>query len=393
MSPRHDLLLARDFPPMDGGIARWMAAIADGYPGGALAVSTGTAPCAPLGMREQRVDRIDVPVDRLRTVAGLLVWSRRAVELARDPAVRFAWCDTIRPAGYAAHWAFRRTRLPYGIMVVGNDVLTLRQKLSRNPLKRSVMRSVLGDAAVFVAISHWTAARFRDRLIELGLDTAAARIRVIPLGTDPARWRVDPDAGTAFRARRGLPDGRWLITVARLVDYKGIDTAIGVLAGLVADYPDVRYLVVGRGPDEQRLRTLAAGAGVADRVHLLTDVSDDELPGAYAMANVYVGLTRETELDVEGFGISFAEAAACGLPVLATRTGGIPDAVVDGETGALVAQDDIAGMTAALRLLLRNPDGARRLGAAGRERVERYLNWDRVVGEMRGIAEECGRGR
>jgi phosphatidyl-myo-inositol dimannoside synthase len=120
-------------------------------------------------------------------------------------------------------------------------------------------------------------------------------------------------------------------------------------------------------------------------------VSDAELPAAYSIASVYVGLTRETELDVEGFGISFAEAAACGLPVLATRSGGIPDAVIDGETGALVAEDDTAGITAAMRLMLRNPEGAHRLGDAGRERVERYLNWDRVVQEMRGIAEEFGR--
>ena len=149
--------------------------------------------------------------------------------------------------------------------------------------------------------------------------------------------------------------------------------------------------MIGRGPDEQRLLALAEGAGVADRVHLLTDVSDDELPAAYSMASVYVGLTRETELDVEGFGLSFAEASACGLPVLATRSGGIPDAVVDGETGALVTQDDEAGATAALRLMLRNPEGARRLGAAGRERVVRYLNWERVVAEMRGIAGEFAR--
>ena len=131
--------------------------------------------------------------------------------------------------------------------------------------------------------------------------------------------------------------------------------------------------------------------GVAERVHVLTDVTDDELPAAYSLGECYLGLTRETAVDVEGFGISFAEAAACGLPVIGARSGGIPDAVVDGETGVLVGPDGFAAIEAAVRRLLGDRAMARRFGAAGRDRVERYLNWDRVVREMRGIAAECGR--
>jgi phosphatidylinositol alpha-1,6-mannosyltransferase len=106
------------------------------------------------------------------------------------------------------------------------------------------------------------------------------------------------------------------------------------------------------------------------------------------MADIYLGLTRETALDVEGFGISFAEAAACGVPVVAARSGGIPDAVVDGDTGLLVDPLDESEIDAAARGLLGNAALARRLGAAGRERVVAYLNWTRVVKEMRTIAAE-----
>jgi phosphatidylinositol alpha-1,6-mannosyltransferase len=391
--PQHDLLFAHDFPPMGGGIARWMAALANGYPPGTLTVSTGSVAgsAAADAASPQRIDRVWVPVTHLGTLVGRFFWSRRAVRLARDRATRFAWCDTIRPAGYTAQWVFRRTRLPFGIMVVGNDILVLRARVAGRPITRRLMQSILGRAAAFVAISEWTAEQCRTLLRELDLVSAAARVRVVPLGTDPIRFHADPVGAASFRNRRGLPDGRWLVTVARLVEYKGIDTGVRLLARLRHAYPDLHYAVVGRGPYEAALRALATELGVADRVHLLTDVSDDELPAAYSNGEVYIGLTRETTLDVEGFGISFAEAAACGLPVIGARSGGIPDAVVDGETGVLVDPDDLAAVAAVARRLLGDPVLARRMGSAGRDRVERYLNWDRVVREMRGIAEELGR--
>ncbi|MGH7524365.1 MAG: glycosyltransferase family 4 protein [Gemmatimonadales bacterium] len=389
----HDILFAYDFPPMGGGIARWMQAIALGSPPGSLTVSTGTLPGAVASdaALPQRIDRIPVHADRLRTVPGLLAWSRRGVALAREPGARFAWCDTARPAGYPAHWVWRRTGLPYGIMIVGGDLMTLRKRTARSRFKTRIMRRILGDAAALVAISRWTADHTSRLLLELELEAAIAKIRVLPLGTDPARWRRDPDGASSFRRKRGLPEGTWLITVARLVEYKGIDTAIRVVATLSAEHSELHYAVVGRGPDAPRLQALCRELGVADRVHFLDDVSDDELPAAYSMANVYLGLTRETADDVEGFGISFVEAAACGLPVVAARSGGIPDAVQDGETGLLLAPDDVTGVAAAIDRLLRNSDQARGMGDAGREMVENHLNWNRVVDEMREIAAELGR--
>ena len=137
--PVHDLLFAHDFPPMAGGIARWMAALAQYYPPQALTVSTGMMAGAAASDAHfpQSIDRVAVRSERLRTLGGVSRWSRRAVTLARDPAARFAWCDTLRPSAYPAHWAFRRAGLPYGIMVVGNDLLTLRPKLRRAGPKRA----------------------------------------------------------------------------------------------------------------------------------------------------------------------------------------------------------------------------------------------------------------
>lgn len=390
---RRDLLLTYDFPPLGGGIARLMEEIARGYPAGELLVSTGSVDdqneiTPPL---PNPVERLSVPSSRLKTVQGQLLWSRRVAALGRDRATRFAWCGNIRPAAVPAKWAWERTGLPYGILVYGGDILQLRVKLSHSAVKRRTWRRVLVDAAAFVAISRWTAERFEELLADVGLEGLREKIRVVPLGTDPARFRPDPAAAREFRARRRLPEGRWLLTVARLVPHKGMDVAIDVMARLAAEHPDLHYAVVGRGTHEGALRAMAAERGVADRVHLLTDVADDELPAAYATGDVYLGLSREAGLDAEGFGISLLEAAATGLPVVAGASGGIADAVAVGESGILVDPLDVEAAADTVRHLLADTALAHRLGESGRARVERSFTWSRVVSDLRGIADELGR--
>lgn len=369
-----------------------MEEIALGYPAGSLIVSTGLMPESAAGdvRLPNRVDRVDVPAGRLKTAPGLLRWAHRATKLARDPRARFAWCGNIRPAAFPAKWAKERTGLPYGIMVYGGDLLALSHKLSRSRLKRQIYRPILAEAAVYVAISEWTATRCRQLLQGLGIPDQG-RVRIVPLGTDPERFRPDPKGGAEFRARRGLPDGKWMLTVARLVPHKGIDMTIQVLGGLALTQPDLRYLVIGRGPHEAALQELARSLGVTDRLHILTDVGDDELPSAYASADYYLGLSREDGLDAEGFGISLVEAAAAGLPVIGGRSGGVADAVADGETGQLVDPLDPQQAADAVHHLLNDSALAERLGEAGRVRVLRGYTWPRVVGDLRAIAEELGR--
>jgi phosphatidylinositol alpha-1,6-mannosyltransferase len=123
-------------------------------------------------------------------------------------------------------------------------------------------------------------------------------------------------------------------------------------------------------------------------VRFLTDVPDRDLPAIYNCAEVYLGVSRLMEQRVEGFGISIAEASACGIPVVAGRSGGIPEAVRDGETGLLVDAESAEAVSDALRLLLDDSALRARLGGAGRCAVETYYNWDRVAGDLARIGHE-----
>ena len=389
MSPH--LLLAYDFPPIGGGIARWMAELAKRYPAGSLVVSTGQSGDSSDvdASFPNRVDRLGISSRRLRTIQGILLWSRRVAVLTRSTDAEFIWCGNIKPAAYPAKWTMERTGVPYGILLHGGDLLILQHQIHQSAVKRTAAAALLSSAAVLVANSEWTRDRCLTVLSELEIDVPTDRVRVVPLGADPAFFRPGIDTRDV-RARYGLEDGRWLVSVARLTRHKGIDTALKALARLRRHYPDLRYAVVGSGEEREALEMEARELGVADRVRFLTDVPDRDLPALYNCAEIYLGVSRLMEQRVEGFGISLAEASACGIPVIAGRSGGIPAAVRDGETGLLVDADGADAVVEAVSGLLGDPGLRARLGAAGRRAVESHYNWDRVTADLRRIGHELG---
>lgn len=389
-----DLLLTFDFPPMGGGIARWMGEIARRYPPGELIVSTGSIANAEFSDASfpNRIDRLGLPARRLRTIQGLVLWSRRVTRLIHQHGARFLWCGNLRPAAYPAKWAHQRSGLPYGVLVHGGDLLAVRHNYRDSRVKRLTARALIGTADVLVANSRWTHDLTCEVLRELGLAERTGRVRVVPLGTDPALFQPGLDPAP-IRVRYRLPAGRWLVTVARLVPHKGLDTTIRALARLASSHPDLHYAIVGQGSYQPSLLALAEAEGVGERVRFLTDVTDEQLPAVYALADVYVGVSRQTARDVEGFGISLLEASASGKPVVAGRSGGMPDAIRDGETGTLVDAEDPDAVARAVAALLGDRGRAAAMGAAGRRAVESFYNWSRVVADLRALSAEASAAR
>jgi phosphatidylinositol alpha-1,6-mannosyltransferase len=385
------LLLTYDFPPIGGGIARWMAELAKRYPAGSLVVSTGQqgdASDVDAGF-PNRIDRLSIASRRLRTFQGILLWSRRVAVLARSTDAEFIWCGNIKPAAYPARWTMERTGTPFGILLHGGDLLILQHQVHQSAIKRKTAAALLSSAAVLVANSEWTRDRCLTLLSELEIDAPPDRVRVVPLGADQEFFRPGLDT-REVRARYGLGQRRWLLSVARLTRHKGIDTVLHALARLGARHPDLGYAVVGTGEEQEALESEARELGVADRVRFLTEVPDRDLPALYNAAEIYLGVSRLMEQRVEGFGISIAEASACGVPVVAGRSGGIPAAVCDGETGVLVDAERVDAVAEAVGALLDDPARRARLGAAGRRAVESRFNWDRVTADLARIGHELG---
>ncbi|HZS60582.1 MAG TPA: glycosyltransferase family 4 protein [Gemmatimonadaceae bacterium] len=361
---RH-VFVTQDYGPDLGGIARVHVELCRrlAHAGGVLVSTVSHANASEFDAGEPyRIAREPFDIAAAKRAANQVRWAQSL------PKTGILHCGNIRPAGYPV-WYMRR---PYVVYVYGLDLLKERRKIAVNPVKRWTLRRILGDARGIVAISQWSADLTREVMREAGIKRPPP-VAAIDLGTDPDFFRP------------GVVEKNALLTVARLVPHKGQDVVIRALARLPAT---VRYTVVGAGPDRPRLEAIAQAEGVAQRVAFTGALSDDAIAKAYASADVYVGLSREEGVQAEGFGISFIEAAASGVPSVAGRSGGVASAVRDGETGVLVSPTDPAAAAAAIRRLLDDRALRDKMGHAARAAVESHYNWDRVARETIAFVEK-----
>jgi phosphatidylinositol alpha-1,6-mannosyltransferase len=200
-------------------------------------------------------------------------------------------------------------------------------------------------------------------------------VSVLTPGVDVDRFR--PDLPTEdIRARFGLQDRPLVVCVSRLVTRKGQDVLIRAMQTIRRRVPDAALLIVGGGPSETRLRRLAASAPPRS-VYFAGQVPAEDLPRYYAVGDVFAMpcRNRSAGLEVEGWGIVFVEAAACGRPVVVGDSGGARETLVDGETGFLVDGSSVAEVADAVATLLVDPALAASMGKAGRAWVEAEHTW------------------
>ena len=391
---RH-LFITQDFGPDLGGMARHQVELCRRFPPGSLVVATVAHPGAAAfdPGEPYPIERQDFPFARAGRFANQLRWARWLRRRVGRGAggVDLVHCGNVRPTGYGVWWTSRRAGTPYLLYVYGGDLLRERQKAARSAIKKASARAIFGRAAGVVAISDWSTRLVRDVMAEVGVRRAPP-VANIPLGTDPAQYSP-ANADPSLRAAHGIGDAPVLLTVARLVPHKGQDVVIRALAALSPEFPGLRYVLIGEGHDEARLRALATELGVADRVIFAGAPRDDATVARwYATATLYVGLSRvDREINAEGFGIAFLEAAASGTPCVAGDSGGVRSAVRDGETGFVVPPTGLDDAVRAMRLLLADDGRRAAMAAAGRRAVEAYFNWDRVARETLDFAAECAR--
>jgi phosphatidylinositol alpha-1,6-mannosyltransferase len=269
--------------------------------------------------------------------------------------------------GFLGLWTERFLRLPFVIYAHGNEILDAMNASYVKP------RLALQRASRVFANSRFTA----DLVLQAGVDSA--KIVIIRPGCDTDRFSPrTPDKAFREKILGARRDSRVLLTVG-LERLKGHDMVIRALPRLLKTNSDVTYLIAGAGPIDD-LDALACECGVRDHVVFLGLVPEEDLPGLYAVSDIFVMPSRQNLAvhSVEGFGLVYLEASASGKPVIGGRSGGVPDAVVDGTTGILVDPMDPDNIADTIRTLLSRPELSNELGENGRRRTVSEFRWESV---------------
>jgi phosphatidylinositol alpha-1,6-mannosyltransferase len=367
------LLVTNDFPPKTGGIQNYLLELWSRLPSGSTAVLT-----TPFdGAAEFDADQ-PMPVfrDRSRVLLPTRALARRVDALAAELEVDLVLLDPAVPLGIIGPWLER----PYGVIVHGAEVTIP----GRSPVSRRVLARVLAGSRVVIAAGGYPAS---EAMRCAGVDLPTI---VIPPGVDTERFEpVDIDRRRSTRERFGLDvDAPLVLGMSRLVPRKGFDVVIDAAATLASTMPGLQVAIAGSGRDRRRLERRAVRRGVD--VSFLGRVDDDDLAPLLASADVFAMLCRDRwfGLEQEGFGIVFLEAAACGVPSVAGRSGGSSEAVIDGVTGLVVARPrDVRAAASGIGSLLADGPRRRVMGGAARTRVANDYTYDLLAERLhRGLA-------
>ncbi|RBY82582.1 alpha-(1-2)-phosphatidylinositol mannosyltransferase [Geodermatophilus sp. TF02-6] len=369
------LVVTNDFPPRQGGIQTFVAALLARRPPWSLVV---------LASRSPGWEAYDaaLPYPVVRRPTGVLLPTPATARTAAGLARRYG-CDT----------AFFGAAAPLGLLAPALREVGVRHLVGAThghetgwvalPGARQLVRRIAGGLDVLTYISGYTRARLAPVL------GGVTRMAQLSPGVDVDLFTPAAD-GAAVRERYGLGEAPVVVCVSRLVARKGQDVLVAGWPRVLARHPDARLLLVGGGPLEGRLRRAVAARGLAHSVVLTGPVPPQQLPEHYAAGDVFAMpcRTRRGGLDVEGLGMVYLEAAACGLPVVAGTSGGAPETVREGVTGHVVADPRSPGAVAeAVAGLLDDPVRARRMGAAGRAWVERRWSWATIAATFAELLE------
>ena len=358
------LIITLEFPPQVGGIATYVQDFAAALPPDNIVV---------LAPKSTQPDNYPFKVIRKKLLARFwwprwlkLTW--HVLRIIKKENIEIILLHHVLPVGYAALIACWIKKIPFIIFSHGTDIAAA----SRRPWKRLMVKMVCRSAEQIVMNSESLKRRF---LIKFG----QFRTKIAVVYPCPNKIFSEPVPATQINdiANRLAIGGRKVIlSVARMVDGKGFPHMVRVIKEVADQVPNITWLIIGTGPKLAEIIDLVQKNSLQNIVRFVGEIPHSDLPNYFQASTLFALLTHPDNGQEEGLGLVFLEAAASGLPCIAGKSGGVEEAVVNGQTGFVFdVYQNQKSISEGIVSLLTNESLAKRLGQAGKERILAEFNW------------------
>lgn len=356
------LLVTNDFPPTVGGIQSYLRDFVGTLPPHEIVVFASTQDARAAKDYDAQLPFQVVRWPR-RVMLPTPATSKRMCELIAQFDIETVWFGAAAPLGLMGKAAKAAGARRVVASTHGHEV-----GWAKLPGARSVLRRIGNATDVVTYISDYTLRRLKPVF-------GSVDWRHVPSGVDTERFRPQVEK---------VPQRPTVCCISRLVARKGQDSLIRSWPEVVRRFPDAQLVIVGSGRYLRRLNKLAAPLG--DAVRFTGALNDAERTTLLASADVFAmpARTRLGGIDVEGLGIVYLEAQACGVPVIAGTSGGAPETLT-ADSGIVVDGRDIQALSSSIIALLEDPELRAQMGAAGRRHVQEHWSWDDLGGRLREV--------
>lgn len=363
-SDKKVLLVTNDLGPRAGGIETFVLGLIEGLPKDSLIIYTSSQK-GDKAFDAQLLEKFGAVVirDRAKMLLPTPRITRKAVKILKQQQIKNVWFGAAAPLALMAGKLRSAGASNIVALTHGHEVWW-----AKIPILKSLLKKIIKDVDHLGYLGDFTKGEIAK------ISNQPQKFLQIAPGIDTQHFAPKIARGDLIEKYR-LDGRRVIVSVGRLVHRKGQDELVKAMPKILEQFPDAILLFVGEGPIKQMLFNSAKQLGVLPKVVFAGRVSHHDLPDYICLGEIFAMPVRSrfSGLEVEGLGIVYLEASACGLPVIVGNSGGAVDAVLDKKTGLLVDGTKSDQIADAICELLANPERAKQMGAAGRDWV--INNW------------------
>ena len=363
-SDKKILLVTNDLGPRAGGIETFVLGLIEGLPKNSLIIYTSSQKGDKV-FDAQLLEKFGAVVirDRAKILLPTPRITSRAVKILNQSQVKNVWFGAAAPLALMAGKLRSAGANNIVALTHGHEVWW-----AKIPILKTLLKKIIKDVDHLGYLGDFTKGEIAK------ISNQPQKFLQIAPGIDTNHFAPKKVRGDLVEKYR-LDGRRVIVSVGRLVHRKGQDELVKAMPKILEQFPDAILLFVGEGPIKQMLFNSAKQLGVLPKVLFTGRVSHHDLPDYICLGEIFAMPVRSrfSGLEVEGLGIVYLEASACGLPVIVGNSGGAVDAVLDKKTGLLVDGTKSDQIADAICELLADPERAKQMGSAGREWV--IKNW------------------